>query len=118
MLPNNTYGDRPPIHIECDLEQGLVPIQEEPITVEQPALTPTNEEDDIGAMYSQQWIQHHLSMAVETLGSLPKHFKDILKMRKEDQEPWMTAMKEIKSLHERKVWDLIDLPKGHSGRSS
>ena len=52
-------------------------------------------------------------MTVETLGSLPKHFKDILKMRKEDQESWMTAMKEkIKSLHERKVWDLVDLPKG------
>ena len=53
-------------------------------------------------------------MAVEMLGSLPKHFKDILKMKKEDQEPWMTAMKEeIKSLHERKVWDLIDLLKDH-----
>ena len=52
-------------------------------------------------------------MAVEILGSLPKHYKDILRMRKEDQEPWMTAMKEeIKSLRERKVWDLIDLPKG------
>ena len=64
-------------------------------------------------MYSQQWIWHHLSMAVKMLGPLPKHFKDILKMRKEDQEPWMTAMKEkIRSLHERKVWDLIDLPKG------
>ena len=35
-------------------------------------------------------------------------------MRKKDREPWMTAMKkEIKSLYERKVWDLIDLPKGH-----
>ena len=56
VLPNNTYGDRLPIHIECDLEQGLVPIQEEPITVEQPAPIPTNEEDNIGAMYSQQWI--------------------------------------------------------------
>ena len=32
----------------------MVPIQEEPITVKQPAPTPTNEEDDIGAMYSQQ----------------------------------------------------------------
>ena len=53
-------------------------------------------------------------MAVETLGSLPKHYKDILKMRKKDQEPWMIAMKEeIKSLHERKVWDLVDLHKGH-----
>ena len=52
MLSNNTYGDRPPIHIECDLERRLVPIQEEPITVEQPALIPTNEEDNIDTMYS------------------------------------------------------------------
>ena len=53
-------------------------------------------------------------MAVKMLGSLPKHCKDIFKIRKEDQELWMTAMKEeIKSLHERKVWNLIDLPKGH-----
>ena len=52
-------------------------------------------------------------MAMEMLGSLLKCFKDILKMRKEDQEPWMAAMKkEIKSLYERKVWDLVDLPKG------
>ena len=52
-------------------------------------------------------------MAVKTLDSLPKHYKDILKMRKEDQESWMTAIKEeIKSVHERKVWDLVDLPKG------
>ena len=54
MLPNNTYGDRPPIHIEHNLERGLVPIQEEPITAEQLALTPTNKEDDIGTMDSQQ----------------------------------------------------------------
>ena len=54
VLPNNTYGDRPPIHIECNLEQGLVSIQEEPITVKQPAPTHTNEKDNIGAMYSQQ----------------------------------------------------------------
>ena len=52
-------------------------------------------------------------MAVEMLGSLPKPFKDIFKMRKKNQEPWMTAMKEIKFLYKRKVWDLIDLPKGH-----
>ena len=65
-------------------------------------------------MYSQQWIRHHLSMAVKMLDSLPKHFKDVLKMTKEDQEPWMTAMKEeIKFLHEREVWDFVDLPKGH-----
>ena len=103
MLSNNTYGNRPFIYIEQNLEQSLVPIQGELIVAEQPALTPTNKEDDIGTMDSQQWIWHHLSMTVEMLGSLPKHFKNILKMRKEDQEPWMTAMEEIKFLHERKV---------------
>ena len=104
MLSNNTYGNRPSIYIEQNLEQSLVPIQGELIVAEQPALTPTNEDNDIGVMYSQQWIQHHLSMAVEILDSLSKHIKDILKMRKEDQEPWMSAMKEeIKSLHKRKV---------------
>ena len=56
MLPNNTYEDRPPIHIKHNLERRLVPIQEELVTVEQPALTPTHEKDDIGAIYSQQWI--------------------------------------------------------------
>ena len=56
VLSSNTYGDSPPIYIKHDLEQGLVPIQKEPITVEQPAPTPTDEEDDIGIMYSQQWI--------------------------------------------------------------
>ena len=35
-------------------------------------------------------------MAVKMLGSLPKHYKDILKMKKEDQEPWMIVMKDEK----------------------
>ena len=44
-------------------------------------------------------------MTVETLGLHQKHFKDVLKIRKENQEPWITVMKEeIKSLHKRKVW--------------
>ena len=35
-------------------------------------------------------------MALKMLGSLPKHYKDILKMRKENQEPWMIVMKDEK----------------------
>ena len=35
-------------------------------------------------------------------------------MDKKEQEQWNSAIKEeIKSFHERKVWDLVDLPKGH-----
>jgi hypothetical protein len=105
------YGDRPPIQIERDL-QGLAPIQEESMQAEP---RPTNEEDDIGQMYSSKWISYHLSMAVETTNApLPKQYRDVLKLSKEDQGSWMSAMKdEIKSLHERKVWKLVHLPKGH-----
>ena len=76
---------------------------------------PTNEEDDLGQMYSSKWIRYHLSMAVETTNSLlPKQYRDVLKLFKEDQGLWKSAMNdEIKSLHERKVWELVDLPKGH-----
>jgi hypothetical protein len=105
------YGDRPPIPIERDL-QGLAPIQEESMQTEP---HPTNEEDNIGQMYSSKWISYHLSMAVETTNApLPTQYRDILKLSKEDHGSWMSAMKDkIKSLHERKVWKLVDLPRGH-----
>ena len=76
---------------------------------------PTNEDDDLGQMYSSKWIRHHLSMAVETTNSpLPKQYRDALKLSKEDQGLWKSAMNdEIKPLHERKIWELVHLPKGH-----
>ena len=71
--------------------------------------------DDIGDMYSSRWIHHHMTLAVDSSPTLlPKHYKDVLKLSREDQELWTASMKEgIKSLHERKVWELVDLPKGH-----
>ena len=103
IIPNNIYGNRPPIQIEQDL-QGLAPIQEGSMQVKP---HPTNEEVDIGQMYSSKWIHHHLSMAVESTNSpLPKQYRDILKLSEEDQELWKSTMNnEIKLLHERKVWN-------------
>ena len=53
-------------------------------------------------------------MAMESAPVLvPKQYHNILKMDKKEQEQWNGAIKEeIKSLHERKVWDLVDLLKG------
>ena len=62
IIPDSTYGDRPPLQIERDL-RGLAPIQEESMQVEP---HPANEEDDLGQMYSSKWIRYHLSMAVES----------------------------------------------------
>jgi hypothetical protein len=42
---------------------------------------------------------------------VPKFFRDIKKMFKEDQQGWIDVCDdEIKSLAERKVWKLVDLP--------
>ena len=84
----------------------------EPTPVEMPKLT--NEEDDIRDMYSSKWICHHMTLTVDSSPNpLPKHYKDILKLPKQEQELWTASMKEeISSLHERKVWELVDLPKG------
>ena len=75
---------------------------------------PTNEDDDIRDMYSSKWIRHHMTLAVDSSPSpLSKTYKDVLKLLKQEQELWTASMKEeIGSLHERKVWELVDLPKG------
>jgi len=77
-------------------------------------VTLTNEEDsDLGQMYSFKWMRQLFNMAVRS-GSLPKHFRDTLKLSKQEQNSWMIAMqKEMKSLSDHNVWTLIDLPKGH-----
>ena len=80
----------------------------------QSAQVSINEEEDVGQIYSSQQIRHHFTMAVESAPvPVPKQYYNILKMNKRKQEQWNSAMKEeMKFLHERKVWDLVDLPKG------
>ena len=119
ILPDNAYGDLPPVQIERNLQQEMDPIQEESSSMQakpsQSAQVPTNEEEDLGQMYSSQWIRYHFTMVVESAPvPIPKQCCDILKMDKKEQEQWNGTMKEnMKSLHERKIWDLVNLPKGH-----
>jgi len=112
ILPDNAHGNRPAIDIERDMTRGLDTIQEEQISTMD--VTPTNEEDsDLGTMYSSKWMRQLFNMAVGS-GSFPKHHQDIFKLSKQEQNLWMIAMQEeIKSLSDRNVWTLVDLPKGH-----
>ena len=73
-------------------------------------ITPTNEEDgDLGTMYSSKWMRQLFNMAVGS-GSLPKHYRDILKLSKQEQNLWMIAMQEeMKSLSDYNIWTLVDL---------
>ena len=100
FLPDNTYGDQPPIEIERDLEA-----QESP--------RPTNEDDDLGTMYSAKFWRKIIASTAPAI-NISQQYQDILKLPHTEQELWRTAMKDkIKSLDERKVWDLVALPPGH-----
>jgi len=65
------YGDLPPIQIKQEI-RGLPSIQEELVPMEQSTSTPvpTNEDDDIGQMYSTLWMCHHLALAAETQNNI------------------------------------------------
>ena len=67
-------------------------------------------------MYSNAWFRSHMSNAVETADRIvPKQYRDFLKLSQDNQKDWQIAMqKEIKSLENRKVWDLVDLPEGRT----
>ena len=65
------------MQIKKNLQQGMDPIQEELSSMQakllQSSQVPTNEEEDLGQMYSSQWIRHHFTMAVESAPvSVPK----------------------------------------------
>ena len=67
------------------------PIQEESSSMQaeppQSAQVPTNKEEDLGQMYSLQWIRHHFTMVMESAPvPVPKQYHDILKMDKKEQE--------------------------------
>ena len=45
--------------------------------------------------------------------TVPKQYQDIAKLPQEQQKSWYNATKDkMKSLYDRKVWDLVDLSKG------
>ena len=59
---------------------------------------------------SASFVNMLLSCAVDASGT-PKQYFDVLKMNQEEQKGWWNAMnEEIKSLKERKVYKLVDLP--------
>ena len=47
--------------------------------------------------------------------NIPKQYKDVAKLSGDEQHQWRTAMQEeMDSLQDRKVWDLVNLPPGHT----
>ena len=75
FIPDNAYGEQPPVAIERDIREGLEPIQEnKPILVDQD-IVPTNQQDNINDMYSNAWFRNHMSNAVEATDHIvPKQY--------------------------------------------
>ena len=62
--------------------------------------------------WSSAFISELMAHAVESSG-IPRQYRDIKKLPLEDQEGWLKACdEEMKSLADRKVWKLVDLPPG------
>ena len=95
FIPDSVYGDRPPLAIERDIQEGLDLIQEDepqPQRVEED-IVPTNQQDDINDMYSNAWFRSHMSNAVEAADRIvPKQYRDFLKLSRDDQKDWQKAM--------------------------
>jgi hypothetical protein len=89
------YLNRPPIEIKRDIQTK-----------------PTNEEDDLGTMYSAVFWNRIIASAAPVVNIL-KQYWDVTKLSQAEQKPWRLAMDdEIKSLMECKVWKLVVLPPG------
>ena len=78
FLPDNTYGNQPPVKIERDLEA-----QESP--------HPMNEEDDLGMMYSTNFWRKIIASAALVI-NIPQQYQDILKLPHTEQKLRRTAM--------------------------
>ena len=99
-MPDNAYGNHPPIEIERGLQQGGDPNWNQ---------KPTNEED-LGDLYSAKFFNCILASAAPAF-NIPKQYKDVAKLSADKQRQWRTAMQEeMDSLQDRKVWDLVNLP--------
>ena len=72
------YGNRPPVEIERDLET-----QESP--------RPTNEEDDLGTLYSANFWRKIIASAASVI-NIPQQYRDIFKLSHTEQEQWRKAM--------------------------
>ena len=72
FLPDNTYGNRPPVEIEQDLEA-----QESP--------RPMNEEDDLGTLYSANFWGKIIASTALVI-NIPQQYRDIFKLPYTKQE--------------------------------
>ena len=103
-MPDNAYGNCPPVEVERDLQQGGDQNRDQ---------KPTNEED-LGGLYSVKFFNHILA-SVAPAFNISKQYKDVAKLFADKQHQWRTAMQEeMDSLQDKKVWDLVDLPPGRT----
>ena len=102
-MPDNAYGNHPPVEIERDLQQGGDKNWDQKLT----------NEEDLGDLYSVKFFNHILASTAPTF-NIAKQYKDVTKLSADKQHQWRTAMQEeMDSLQDKKVWDLVDLPPGH-----
>ena len=110
----NLYGTKTPAQVEREINEHRDEVQQ---ILHPEMFMDVHDEDfhmeDLEKQTKEQsasFVNMLLSYAVDASGT-PKQYSDVLKMNQEEQKGWWIAMNEqIKSLKERKVYELVDLP--------
>jgi hypothetical protein len=88
---------------------------------EEPPISTLHQGDDMDGLYdtpptqpfSSKWVRHYMFTAAIAIGTTPVHYRDVKKLTQSEQKEWQKLMEEeMKSLHDQKVWELVDLPPG------
>ena len=102
IMPDNAYGNHPPVEIERDLQQGGDPNWDQKLT----------NEEEFGDLYIVKFFNCILASTAPAF-NIPKQYKNVAKLSADKQCQWRTVMQEeMDSLQDRKVWDLVNLPPG------
>ena len=74
IMPDNAYGNHPPVEIERDLQQGGDPNQDQKLT----------NEEDLGDLYSAKFFNCILASTISAF-NIPKQYKDVAKLSADEQ---------------------------------
>ena len=73
-MPDNAYGNHPPVEVERDLQQGGDPNQDQKLT----------NEEDLGDLYSAKFFNCILASTISAF-NIPKQYKDVAKLSADEQ---------------------------------
>ena len=132
--PDNAYGDKPPVQIEREIKEKRDALEKELMQPEKDTnkihtilhslktlkeILPYAKRSYLNKIIKEggnEFVHYLLSNALQREDAQSWNYRDVEKFRRSspsDWKLWRAAMEdEFKSLQDRNIWELVDLPKG------